>query len=493
MIDLVLIHPGAAHEIYQGLASYLAAHEPPMWCRLIAGFIRDRGYTVIILDAEALDLSPLQAAQHAIDLKPRLVGVIAFGHQPSASTQQMVGASATIRALRELAPDLDTVLAGGHVSALPHRTMQEELCTYAAKGESPQTFLGLLDGTPPQDVPGLAWRDDEKNVHLNATAPLLNPVAHFLHGDTWNLLPMDKYRAHNWQCFSDLSKRSPYASIYTSLGCPFKCLFCCIAAPFGSNSYRMRDPHQVVDEIVKLMFRYGVHTFKIEDEMFVLNDRHVNAICDEIIKAKIGDYLNVWAYARVDTVKSNEQLDKLRAAGVKWLALGIESGSKHVRDGAVKALKNDDILGVVRRIQAAGINVIGNYIFGLPDDTHESMQQTLDLALEANCEFANFYSAMAYPGSWLYTEAVKQGWRLPEKWSGYSQHSYDTTPLATETLTNAEVLYFRDHAFQVYFRDPKYLGMINRKFGSHTVQHIDDMVNKPLPRLLLSGKYNLAA
>ena len=137
----------------------------------------------------------------------------------------------------------------------------------------------------------------------------------------------------------------------------------------------------------------------------------------------------------------DEYLDKLFKAGFRWLALGIESASKHVRDGVEKGRFGDaQIIDTVRRIQAAGINVIGNYIFGLPDDTQESMQQTLDLALAARCEFANFYSAMAYPGSPLYRQAKAHGPALPDSWVGYSQHSYECLPLATQTLSAAEVL-----------------------------------------------------
>jgi radical SAM superfamily enzyme YgiQ (UPF0313 family) len=139
----------------------------------------------------------------------------------------------------------------------------------------------------------------------------------------------------------------------------------------------------------------------------------------------------------------------------------------------------------VRKVQAAGINVIGNYIFGLPDDTHESMQQTLALALEANCEFANFYSAMAYPGSKLYTLAIEEGRKLPDKWIGYSQHSYEAFPLQTDALSNAEVLRFRDEAFIRYFTDESYLALVRRKFGEGVVSHIRDMTGIRLKRKLL--------
>ena len=170
---------------------------------------------------------------------------------------------------------------------------------------------------------------------------------------------------------------------------------------------------------------------------------------------------------------------------MRWLALGIESGSKHVRDGAEKSLKSEDIIAIVRAIQAADINVIGNYIFGLPDDTQETMRETLALAQELNCEFANFYSAMAYPGSPLYTLALNSGWQLPHTWSGFSQHSYDCQPLPTATLSAAEVLGFRDKAFDEYFTHPRYLAMVKERFGMETLAHIEQMTRHKLKRRLL--------
>jgi radical SAM superfamily enzyme YgiQ (UPF0313 family) len=159
-----------------------------------------------------------------------------------------------------------------------------------------------------------------------------------------------------------------------------------------------------------------------------------------------------------------------------------------VRDGVEKGrFGSTEILKVVKKIQDAGINVIGNYIFGLPDDTHESMQETLVLALEANCEFANFYCAMAYPGSKLYAMAVEKKWQLPDSWIGYSQHSYETLPLRTDALTSAEVLRFRDDSFHRYFTDERYLALIRRKFGADVVGHIRDMTKIRLKRKLLES------
>jgi len=110
------------------------------------------------------------------------------------------------------------------------------------------------------------------------------------------------------------------------------------------------------------------------------------------------------------------------------------------------------------------------------------MQATLYLAAELNCEFANFYCAMAYPGSQLYDLAVEEGWALPKKWNGYSQHAVDPLPLPTKYVSGAEVLRFRDHAFQVHFNSPGYLDMITRKFGSETAQHIREKVSQLVRR-----------
>ena len=112
----------------------------------------------------------------------------------------------------------------------------------------------------------------------------------------------------------------------------------------------------------------------------------------------------------------------------------------------------------------------------------DSMQATLDMALELNPEMANFYCAMAYPGSKLHDMAVQQELPLPARWSGYSQHAVDTLPLPTRHLSAAEVLRFRDHAFQVFYNSPRYLEMIRAKFGSETVAHIRDMTTHKLER-----------
>lgn len=482
-LDLLIVHPGAAHGIYGDLGEELTALEPPLWPRLIAGYVRDRGHSVKIIDAEAARNSPADVAGWVTIYKPRLVCIAVYGHQPSASTQQMHAAGAIARQIRRWEPRTKIIMVGGHVSALPGRTMVDEDVDYVCVGEGPITIERLLAGDQSHLVPGLAWRTEDDVIARTSRAPLIEDLS-ALHGDTWDLLPMHLYRPHNWQVFGD-KRNQPYASIYTSLGCPYACSFCCINAPFGERRYRMRPPADVVEEVRKLHDIYNVRTFKIIDEMFVLNPKHYGAICEGLAALPFASELNIWAYSRIDTVRP-DKLALLRRAGIRWLALGIESSSSYVRDGAEKQFRGTDIEKVVRQIQAAGINVIANYIVGLPDDDAITMEETYQLAARLNTEFMNIYSAMAYPGSPLFDQAVKEGWTLPSEWRGYSQHNEWSRPLDTRYVHGAKVLATRDKFFTQYFSRPEYKQMLSMKFGETAVTEVEKMLSYPLKRRLVN-------
>jgi len=459
-LDLVLVNPGSRTEIYQKLGATLSAIEPPIWAGLMATFVRLKGYEVRIVDANAENLGPQAAAERVLDLHPRLVGIVVYGHNPSASTQVMPSASAICRELKERQPELKVLMRGGHVAALPERTLQEEATDWVCGGEGLHTLTALLEGLRTgspnvSKVPDLFYRDGN-GIRHSAGVPLVQTLDREMPGIAWDLLPMDLYRAHNWHCFGHLDRRQPYASLYTTLGCPYHCTFCCIQTPFRSgehaqgmkntvNSYRFWSPQRVGEELEMLVNKYGIYNVKFADEMFVLNQRHVEGICDEILRR--GLKVNIWAYARVDTVRDN-MVEKLKRAGINWLCFGYEAGHKRVRQDADKDFAPGLIQRTTAKVRDAGIYIIANFLFGLPEDDLETMQATLDLATELNCEFANFYCAMAYPGSQLYQTAIKEGWPLPKTWLGYSQHAVDTLPLPTRHLSGVEVLRFRDAAFQ---------------------------------------------
>lgn len=486
-IDVLFLTPSAPRSIYQKLSDELSAIEPPIWASMLTNSIRAHGHSVALIDSEGEGYTIEEAVKKSGEVTPKLTVIVVYGQQPSASTQNMHAASLLCTQLKQTYPDRKVLMVGGHVSALPERTLKEEAADFVCQGEGPHTILGLLqtnmsETSELKKVPGLYYKEDGQICTSSVFSELIpqENLSTMLPGMSFDLLPMKNYRAHNWHCFGSINERKPYASVYTSLGCPYKCTFCCINAPFGKSSFRFWEPEFIVEQFEVLATKYNVRNIKIADEMFVLNKSHFLKLCELLVERKHN--FNIWAYARVDTVKP-EYLATLKAAGVNWLALGIESGSKHVRDGVTKGrFKEDDIRNIVKQIKEAGLYTIGNYIFGLPDDTYDTMQETLDLAVELNCEMANFYCAMAYPGSKLYPMALENGWRLPETWSGFSQHSVDCLPLPTEKLAAGEVISFRDEAFNAYFNNQKYQQLVLEKFGDETLQHIKDMMTIKLER-----------
>jgi len=497
---MLLVHPNASKKIYQGLSENLSAIEPPIWAALLANHMRVNGYNdVHILDCEAENLSPEESAVKIEEYNAKLTVFVVYGQQPSASAQNMQGVHDCLEILKQNNPHRKVLLTGLYPSAVSRKTMIDEKTDFVCQGEGPKTLTALMeisnldDASSLSKVPGLWYRDDSQ-ICFTAPAPLISQdnLSAELPGMAWDLLPMDKYRTSNWHAMSNNNITQPFASLYTSLGCPFKCSFCCINAPFGNNNienweygrnkFRYWDPKFIINEFDKIQ-EMGIKNVKIADEMFVLHKDHFMNLSNLIIER---DYdFNIWAYARIDTVKK-KYLETLKKAGVNWLALGIESGNKVVRKDVVKGRFTEiNIVDLVREVQDAGINVIGNYIFGLPEDNVETMQETLDLAKELNCEFANFYCSMAYPGSKLYLNAIAENQTLPDTYTGFSQHSYDMRPLDTNHIPASEVVKFRDFAFHDYHEDERYLSMVEEKFGIETKQKMINMCDHKLKRKLL--------
>ena len=484
-VDIVLINPGDRKQIYQDMGKDYSAVESPFWAAAIAAYLRNNKYKVAMIDANAENITPEETAARVKKLDPLLSAVIVYGSQPSASTQNMTIAGMICKAIKENTP-VKVAVGGLHPTALPGQTLYEESVDFVIEGEGPlalENLLGVLKAGKEDfsHVPGI-WFYERGTVKNNKRAKLMKDLDTGIPIAAWDLLPMHLYRAHNWHFFDNIENRMPYAAIYTSLGCPYNCIFCCINALFGKPGIRYRNPRTVVDEIGILVKKYGVKNIKIVDELFVLDERHYMKIVELLLEKRYD--LNIWAYARVDTVKP-ENLGKMKKAGINWIALGIESANAGIRDSSSKQMRVKDVEDVIRRIQDEGIRVIGNYIFGLPDDTMETMRETLEMAMELNCEFANFYCAMAYPGSKLYDIAKKEGWQLPEGWHGFSQHSYETLPLPTRHIGAKEVLKFRDDAFHQYFSNPSYLNMLEKEFGPRVKANVEKMSQTRLRRKVL--------
>ena len=501
-LDVLLVNPDSSAKAYQGLAETYSAIEPPTWALLLAESCRAKGFGAAILDCDAERLTLDQAVRRVREADPRLVLFVVYGQNPNSGTTNMIGGLSMSAALKDAYPEYLVGFVGSHTSALPKEVLSKESVDVVLLNEGVYALHNLLRSDLLEDLPKI------KGIGYKVKGrPILNPpqsvvpqsrMDEDLPGYAWDLLPfrkkpLDMYRSHFWHAEFSHDKRTPFAAIYTSLGCSFGCDFCMIniinrdnnaeeVSAADSRGMRFWSPDWVSREMTKLA-RLGVETLRISDEMFFLNKRYYKPILETVVKHQFN--FNMWTYSRVDTVRK-DQLELFKRAGVNWLALGIEAGNQSVRQEVSKGSFEDiNIRDVCKTVQGADINIISNYIFGFPEDDFSTMQETLDLALELNTEMANMYHCQALPGSPMYFIAKQKGWALPETFEAFAFLSYEAQPLPTNYLSAEQVLKFRDRAWQTYFTNDRYLDLVETRFGISERRNVQDMASIRLKRKIL--------
>ena len=505
--DVVFVNPSVGSN-YQALRNEYTSIEPPTWSLLLAESMRKFGFNVSILDVNAENLDHSLAYDRLEKMNPKLICFVVYGQNVNAGTSNMEGATKLSNFIKSKNKNLFISYIGSYVQALPKKALDDEKSIdfiFTNEGVySLKNILNLKSFTIDQleKIKGIAFRAGS-DVKINQPENVVpnDRMDIDLPGYAWDLLPFEKkpldlYRSPMWHAEYDKNKRSPYAALQTSLGCQFKCSFCMInlinrndddEIGVSSNYSKMRywSPGFIIKEFEKLI-KMGVKTIRITDEMFLLNPKYYKPLCEKLSLLNTDDSLRMWAYSRIDTVKNPEILKLVRRAGIKWLCLGIESADKTVRLEVSKGKFEDvDVQKVVKQVHEADIDIMANYMFGLPGDTKETIQKTFDLSLDLCTSGWNIYATMALPGSLLYKEAVQKNIKLPENYSGYSFHSYETLCLPTDELEPWQILELRDEAFNNYHSNKKFLDRIKSRFGEAAVKNITEMSKIKLKRKII--------
>ena len=508
MIDTLFITPNNANEIYQKLSNRYSAIETPTWSLLLAEACRAKKFKVSILDCLAENLNLSEVYERIIQLNPRLIVFVVYGQNVNAGTTNMSGATKLSKYLKEKKINIPISYIGSHVQALPIDTIKkEQSIDFVFTNEGVYSLLNVLNLKEInyenlKTVKGLAFIYNEK-IHFNEIEKVVpqDRMDIDLPGYAWDLLPyknkpLDLYRSPMWHAEYDENKRSPYAAIQTSLGCQFKCSFCMIniinrndkseiGVAGNYSGMRFWSTKFIIKEFDKII-SMGVETIRIVDEMFLLNPKYYLPLCKELHKRNKNDNLRMWAYSRIDTVKNPEVLKIVRSSGIKWLCLGIESGDKNVRLEVAKGkFEEVDVRNVVKQVHDADIEIMANYIFGLPGDTEDTINKTYKLSEELCTLGWNTYAAMALPGSQLFKEAKEKNIKLPKNYEDYSFHSYSTINLPTEKLKASEILKLRDKSFTDYHSYGPFLKRIEKKFGALAARNIREMTKIELKRKII--------
>jgi radical SAM superfamily enzyme YgiQ (UPF0313 family) len=261
----------------------------------------------------------------------------------------------------------------------------------------------------------------------------------------WDLLPLGNYQLP--------MVSEPYVIVETSRGCPYACDFC-VAPIHQGHKFRERDPKALVDEIERAKRELGVRYFYLWGDTVTLNQKTFSAFCEELIARDLG--IQWFGNARADNLTDPTFVHRLRRSGCWMLAMGIESSSPEIRKDMVKRLDEQKIRTAFANLRDAGIKSFAFFIFGYPGDTPDSMEATIEYAIDLSPDFANFYPAVPYPGTALYEKVLKDGILASEDWS---KMEYSYYLLDGHGLNERVVMAAINRAKRRFFLRPRYLTM----------------------------------
>jgi radical SAM superfamily enzyme YgiQ (UPF0313 family) len=320
---------------------------------------------------------------------------------------------------------MTTVLGGPHLTLMPEESIGPDHpeVDYVIQGEAEESIVELVDALegrrPLETVHGLYWRRDGEMV-VNLPARLI-PDLDALPYPAHDLYRITRYT--NLQPLTDgLDKKARAYTIMTSRGCPYKCIYC--SKPITGSTWRPRSIENVIGEWRWVVRDLRATEIGLTDDIWNLKLERAKELC----RALIAEGLNTVPWITVHGMKVNhtdpELFRLMKAAGCKRVGFGVESGDEHIlRDVIKKGQSLEMVRNAFRWAKEAGLQTMGFFIYGMPEEDEETMEKTTRLALELDPDLANFMLATPYPGTEMYDMIRQRGKILAENWEDYAIHA----------------------------------------------------------------------
>ncbi len=427
-----------------------------------------RGDEVRVYDADVED-QPLQAFLN--EFRPHLVGI-------TTNTPQVKQAWRTAAAIKQ-EMNIPVVLGGPHPSVvaenLDFESLRQPPVDLIVRGEGETPWIAISDivdafmrdqgfqnddfarrlMSPELDlfreVKSTSYKTSDGEFHRNPDGPVIADLDS-LPWPAYHLFKMDRYT--NLQPATDAVPGERSFSIMTSRGCPYRCTFC--SQSIMPIKWRARSAESVLAEWRHLVRDLGALEIGVLDDSANIRRNRLVQLADDLI----ADNLNHVPWIFVNGIRANladlELLTKLKQAGLKRTAFGVETGDEQMIIKIDKHVDHDTIRQAFKNAKAAGIETIGFFIIGLPGDTRASMQKTIDFAIELDPMIANFSMMTPYPGTIVYEQVKQNGRFLVQDWEDYvffdQKARYEMGDLTAELM---EEMYRK--AYRQFYWRPKYV------------------------------------
>lgn len=405
----------------------------------LAGAVLNTGADCKILDLQVSEKPFQQIEQMLREYKPDFVGL-------TFTTLLFHEAKKLAKFIKEKSPGVTVITGGVHSTIYPEEVIAENAIDVVVRNEGDITLQEIINGKTLKNIKGIYYKTKKGEIKKNPKRELIQNL---------DELPMPAWHLLNPKIYMNpkaIARESPVGTIGTSRGCVYGCTYC-NKAVFG-RQFRAKSTKRVVDEFEELL-RCGFKEIHVWDDMFATDLNRAKEICDEIVRRKLKFSWQLECGVRVNCV-DKEFFQKCVKAGCYKVAFGFESGNNYILDSIQKGATKEQAINAVKWAKEAGMETSGFFMMGLPEDTIETMNQTIDFACKLGLDYAKATILLPLPSTPLFDDFEKRGIIKTRDWSRYNFHTaskvYDHPKLDWKTL---EKYYDKFHK-KFYFR-PGYI------------------------------------
>ena len=361
------------------------------------------------------------------------------------------------QAMKDANPALKIGFVGAKVAVQPAESLQQGVpIDFVARNEFDFTCLEVAEGRDFAAIDGISYRDGNGRLVHNKDRAILQDM---------DQLPFvsDVYKRdlHIEDYFIGYLMH-PYVSIYTGRGCKSRCTFCLWPQTVGGHTYRVRSPGHVAEEVRSIQKNFPqVREIFFDDDTFTDNLPRAEAIARELGKLGVTWSCNAKANVPRATLKV------LKDNGLRLLLVGYESGNQQILHNIKKGMRIETARQFTKDCHELGVKIHGTFILGLPGETKETIQETIRFATEINPHTLQVSLAAPYPGTFLYDQAVENGWLDAEHAELIDERGVQIAPLHYPHLSHTEIFGSVEEFYKrFYFRAPKIASIVGEMVRS---------------------------
>lgn len=414
---------------------------PPLGLMYVASYAQAvDGCTVELLDCPAQGITQADFSRHLLRINPDVIGI-------QAMTFTLIDSSILARSIRSILPEAFIVFGGPHPTLYPQETVSITEVDAIIAGEGEYAFQALLSAlvshNKTSDIPGVMTKE---TMHL----PL-----NWKHIQNLDDLKMPARNLVDTRIYtSPLAVKNPITTMMSSRGCPGRCIFC--DRPQMGKHFRKRSARSVVQEMIYCAQTFGIGEIVFYDDTFTIDKKRVLDICDMLIAEGVDLYWDI--RARIDSV-TPEMIQKLRKAGCHRIHYGVETGSPKIQKRLRKHVDLQKAREVFSFTKKEGIEVLGYFMIGCPDETLEDLEQTFAALQKLPMDYANIGIFTPYPGTEIYREAIASGQYETDYWREFARNpAQDFKPRYwNQYFSNEKLLEYNKKAYGKFYGRPFYL------------------------------------